>query len=129
MARREFQGKKDIYDAFDEIGFSNVDFGPNFESVYEEYHWVILPHPVAIKRLYAIPPKEELLTKPWDSWYFIDGEAIHHIHTAWQVSERWSEWIQKDPAEECPDELVGITWFWINEDDITPSLLKEELPE
>lgn len=121
--RTPVEGWDNIMRTFEELGFGPQDFGPEFHEAYVDFHWVLMPHPIAIERFYAIPPADGLLTKPWDSWYFIGGKATHHVHLAVRPDESWSPWIQAEPAPECPQELVGIQWFWYNEERITPSLL------
>jgi len=121
--RTPVEGWDNIINAFKELGFGEVDFGPDFKKEYENFHWVLMPHPIAKVRFYAIPAAEDLLTLPWDSWYFMHGEPVHHVHYAQQHDKSWSEWIQPQPAPECPEELVGIPWFWYNESRVTPSIL------
>lgn len=121
--RTEISGQYDIVSAFEALGFGEIALGPEFEKTYSAFHWVLMPHPLAKTRLYAIPSGEELLSKPWDSWYFINGEAFHHVHYATQLDSGWRAWIQPEPAPECPEELVGIQWFWYNESRTMPSLL------
>lgn len=116
-------GWDNIIHTFKELGFGDVDFGPEFKTVYKDYHWILMPHPIAIRRFYAIPNEEELHSKPWDSWYFMEGKPVHHVHYACQNDSSWSEWTQPSPAPECPKELVGIPWYWYNEESVMPSLL------
>lgn len=121
--RIEVTGWSKIYAAFEELGFGKVNFGSEFESIYADFHWVLMPHPIAKTRFYAIPPVEKLHSVPWDSWYFINGEPTHHIHYTQPADSRCKPWIQPVPAPECPEELVGIQWYWYNESIVTPSLL------
>lgn len=124
--RSEVSGWDRIMQTFEKLGFGRQDFGPEFMEKYAGFHWLLMPHPVAVQRFYAIPPQAELLSKPWESWYFINGKAQHHVHYARQYDGRWEPWIQPEPAPECPEELVGIQWFWYNEDRVTPSMLIKE---
>lgn len=127
--RTPVEGKENILSVFEELGFGKVDFGACFESEYQDFHWVLMPHPIAKVRLYAIPDKERMMTCPWDSWYFINGEPIHHVHYAKQLDSTWQRWLQPSSVPECPEELVGIPWFWYNESRVTPSILIKQIRE
>ncbi len=121
--RTELEDFSDVLSAFAALGFKDVDFGSEFETMYKDYHWVLMPHAAAVTRLYAIPPENELLKRPWDSWYFLNGAPTHHVHLAWKPDDNWIPWIQKGHAPECPDELTDIQWFWYAPTSMIPSML------
>lgn len=121
--KTKIEGVQNIYKTFEKMGFGKVGFGPDFEEKYKDFTWLLIPHPAAEVRLFAIPPEKDIKTVPWESWYFLDGKPIHRGHCAQKHDDSWNEWTLQEPSPECPDEIVGITWYWYEEETITPLLL------
>jgi hypothetical protein len=118
--------KNDIIEAFKELGFqtNELDFDKECEDKYKDFNWCLIPHHRVKIVLYSVPVKDKLETLPWQSWYLDNGKETHHIHYSEKKHDSDFSWIQNEPTDERPQEVIGRLWYWYDDPDMKPVLLK-----
>ncbi|NLF27627.1 MAG: hypothetical protein GX592_06980 [Clostridiales bacterium] len=128
MAKAPLYTIKEIHGACREMGLAPLALGTPeaFRERYRGYRWYKIPFWRVQWVLYSVPAEEDMLEKPWESFYIEPtGEEKHHIHYAYRVHDDDREWIQPTPTEERPDEIIGRLWYWFDPDSMIPALLAE----
>lgn len=126
MLKKQIRGNKKVKDEFIKLGINIPDLESNekFSEKYSNFNWYLLPHHRVEYVLYSVPPKKDLEILPWESWYIDEGKETHHVHFGTKKNEDDFDWIQKEWTPERPDEVIGKTWYWYADSDITPVLIK-----
>jgi hypothetical protein len=96
------------------------------KDLYLRMRWSVTPHRLAadLPVVQCVPPKDRMDQWPWETWY-TDGKTalIHHVHyTKPNQRTEPKAWREGRGAPQRPAELIGVDWYWCNEESMDPAL-------
>lgn len=95
------------------------------ENPYKGYEWIVRKNVEKIGTIInAVPPDEKMDYLPWEEWFVLNGEQIHHVLYLKQLShyDEIFEAPQKDGIH--PDRTIGKRWYVLYDTNMKAALLQ-----
>ena len=122
--------KNKIDQAFDRLGleFENI-FHPDKlaeeTNPYQDYEWLVKQPPGFEVIINAVPPDDLMPDMPWEEWYIQDKALFHHILYL-EEPPAYDEIFQAPDYDDIhPPRTLGKKWYVIDDQEMSPLLLRE----
>jgi len=112
----------------------NIDFESNFvnslenyagENLYKNHIWEIIPHSLISNGvLHAYPSTTSDENIVWEEWFFYENSIRHHVLSQKELAKSDGTWSGSFDDKDHPNQVLGKTWFYYNDTDLSPFYLR-----
>ncbi len=98
---------------------------PAERNPYKGYEWVVRKNVPKIGTIInAVPPDEKMNELPWEEWFVLNGEKIHHVLYLKQLLH-YDEIFEAHHQDGIhPDRTIGKRWYVLYDTNMQAALLQ-----